>query len=58
MQLDYDRDIGTNDQGERFLFNIQPVIAFSLNAAWNPISRAIWLQQEQRHARVVADFPS
>lgn len=41
MQLNYDQDIGTDDQGERYVLNIQPVIPFSLNANWNLISRTI-----------------
>ena len=41
MQLNYDQDIGLNDQGKRYVLNIQPVIPFSLNENWNLISRTI-----------------
>jgi len=41
FQLNYDSDIGANDQGDRYLLNIQPVIPFSLNDDWNIISRTI-----------------
>ena len=41
FQLDYDSDIGTDDKGERYNLNIQPVIPISLNKDWNIISRTI-----------------
>ena len=41
MQLNLDQDIGANDQGERYVLNIQPVIPISLNENWNVISRTI-----------------
>jgi hypothetical protein len=41
FQLNYDADIGTDDDGSRYLLNIQPVIPFSLNDDWNVISRTI-----------------
>ena len=42
MQLNYDRGIKTNgDDGNRWTLNIQPVIPFSLNEAWNLISGTI-----------------
>jgi hypothetical protein len=41
FQLNYDHDIGPEDQGERWNLNIQPVIPFSLNEDWNVISRTI-----------------
>lgn len=41
FQLNYDRDIGPADDGERWNLNIQPVIPFSLNEDWNVISRTI-----------------
>ncbi|MFP4208354.1 MAG: transporter [Wenzhouxiangella sp.] len=41
FQLNYDQDIGPEDEGERWNLNIQPVIPFSLNEDWNLISRTI-----------------
>ncbi len=41
MQLNYDRDIGTGNQGDRWVLNIQPVIPFSIGEGWNLISRTI-----------------
>jgi len=41
FQLNYDRDIGPLDEGERWTMNVQPVIPFSLNEDWNLISRTI-----------------
>lgn len=41
FQLNYDRDIGTADEGERLTLNIQPVIPVSISQDWNLISRTI-----------------
>lgn len=41
FQLNYDQDLGANDDGERWTLNIQPVIPVSLNQDWNLISRTI-----------------
>ena len=41
IQLNYDSDIGQNDNGDRYQLNIQPVIPISLNDDWNIISRTI-----------------
>ena len=41
LQLNYDGNIGTKDDGSRWTLNIQPVIPFSLNEDWNVISRTI-----------------
>ena len=41
FQLNYDSDIGSEDKGDRYLLNFQPVIPISLNADWNIISRTI-----------------
>lgn len=41
FQLNYDSDIGPNDDGNRYQLNIQPVIPISLNDDWNIISRTI-----------------
>ena len=41
FQLNYDKDIGPIDDGDRFVLNAQPVIPFSMNSDWNVISRTI-----------------
>jgi len=41
FQLNYDRGIGSADEGVRWVLNIQPVVPMSLNAQWNLISRTI-----------------
>jgi hypothetical protein len=41
FQLNYDSNIGQNDDGERYLLNIQPVVPISMNDDWNIISRTI-----------------
>lgn len=41
VQVNYDQNIGLNEQGERWLTNIQPVVPFDLNDDWNLISRTI-----------------
>jgi hypothetical protein len=41
LQLNYDRNIGPRDDGDRWTLNIQPVIPFSINEEWNLISRTI-----------------
>ncbi len=41
MQLNYDKDIGPDDDGSLWQLNIQPVIPFSLNEDWLLISRTI-----------------
>jgi hypothetical protein len=41
FQLNYNQDIGPQDDGDRWTLNIQPVIPFSLNEDWNVISRTI-----------------
>lgn len=41
LQLNYDSDIGSNDDGDRYQLNIQPVVPISLNDDWNIISRTI-----------------
>ena len=48
FQLNYDSDIGPDDEGERFTLNIQPVIPVSLNDDWNIISRTILPVIDQR----------
>jgi hypothetical protein len=41
FQLNYDSNIGPDDDGERLVLNIQPVIPTSLNSNWNLITRVI-----------------
>jgi len=41
FQLNYDQNIGPDDEGERWLLNIQPVIPISIGEDWNLISRTI-----------------
>lgn len=41
MQLNWDHKIGSDDDGERTLLNVQPVIPFSLTEDWNLITRTI-----------------
>lgn len=41
FQLNYDENIGSNDTGERWVLNIQPVIPLELNDEWNILSRTI-----------------
>ena len=41
IQANYDRGIGPSDDGYRTIFNVQPVIPFSLSDDWNLISRTI-----------------
>jgi hypothetical protein len=41
FQLNYDTNIGSDDEGDRWILNIQPVIPFALGEDWNLISRTI-----------------
>ena len=41
LQLNYDEGFGRDDEGEKLLLNVQPVIPFTLNENWNLISRTI-----------------
>jgi hypothetical protein len=41
LQFNYDQNIGLEDDGSKFLLNIQPVIPFSISEDWNVISRTI-----------------
>ena len=41
FQLNYDQDIGPEDDGDRWQLNFQPVIPISVNEDWNLISRTI-----------------
>jgi len=41
LQLNYDKDIGPADEGDKWLFNVQPVVPVSISQDWNLISRTI-----------------
>ncbi|WP_206292333.1 transporter family protein [Humisphaera borealis] len=41
FQFNYEPNLGSEDNGERFTLNIQPVIPITLNEDWNLISRTI-----------------
>lgn len=41
LQLNYDQSIGSDDGGERWTLNVQPVIPFDFSEDWNLISRTI-----------------
>ena len=41
LQFNYDSNIGPDDDGSRFLVNIQPVVPLSLGEDWNMITRTI-----------------
>ena len=41
VQMNFDDNIGLNDQGSKITTNIQPVVPFSLNEDWNLITRTI-----------------
>lgn len=41
MKLDYDSDIGPQQQGSKYQLTIQPVIPFSIGRDWNLISRTL-----------------
>jgi len=41
IQMNFDRDIGPEDEGEKVTTNVQPVIPFDLNEEWDLISRTI-----------------
>lgn len=41
FQLNYDENFGADDDGSKYLLNIQPVIPFSIGKEWNVITRTI-----------------
>ncbi len=41
LQLNYDQKIGRDEQGRRYMLNVQPVVPFALSGDWNLISRTI-----------------
>ena len=42
IQMNFDNDIGRNDEGSKITTNVQPVIPFKLNENWNIITRTIF----------------
>ncbi len=41
IQVNYDENFGSNDEGSVWKINVQPVVPFTFNADWNLISRTI-----------------
>jgi hypothetical protein len=41
LQLNYDQNIGPDDEGDRWTLNVQPVVPIALSEDWNLISRTI-----------------
>lgn len=41
IQMNFDQNIGLNDEGKKLTINIQPVVPFQLNEDWNLITRTI-----------------
>jgi len=41
FQLNYDQNFGADEQGHKWVLNVQPVVPFELNDDWNLISRTI-----------------
>lgn len=41
LQLNYDQELGAEDESDRFLLNVQPVVPITLSERWNLISRTI-----------------
>jgi hypothetical protein len=41
IQFNFDRGMGPDGDGERYLTNIQPVIPFGISEGWNVVSRTI-----------------
>jgi len=58
VQMNYDGDIGTSDDGWKLQTNIQPVVPFHLNENWNLITRTIVpvIQQEDIVPGCGSDF--
>ena len=42
IQINFDNDIGINDEGSKTTTNIQPVIPIEINSDWNLITRTIF----------------
>ena len=47
FQNNFDFGLGQNEDGSRYMLNVQPVIPISLNEDWNLVSRTIipWVSQ-------------
>ncbi len=58
MQLNYDKDIGPDDDGSLWQLNIQPVIPFSLSRDWLLISRTIISLSDQDDIPTMGDGDS
>lgn len=58
IQMNYDKDIGSQDEGWKFQMNIMPVIPIHLNDDWNLITRTILpvIYQEDVIAGSGSDF--
>jgi hypothetical protein len=41
FQINYDQDIGPDEDGEKWALNVQPVVPITLNEDWNVVSRTI-----------------
>jgi hypothetical protein len=41
LQANYDEHYGPDEQGHKFVLNVQPVVPFKVNDSWNLISRTI-----------------
>lgn len=55
LQLNYDQNIGADDDGTRYTLNIQPVIPIHLDEKWNMISRTILPVIDQQNTRPGGD---
>jgi hypothetical protein len=52
IQVNYDENFGSDEEGERWLINVQPVIPISLNEDWNIISRTIFPIIDQKNMQL------
>ena len=58
IQINFDENIGANDQGTRTTINVQPVAPFELSEDWNIISRTILPLISQQDISVVGQRDS
>jgi hypothetical protein len=49
IQVNYDKDIGPQEEGSKWVTNIQPVIPFSMSENWNIITRTIMPLIDQKN---------
>ena len=58
FQLNYDQNIGADENIDRYQLNIQPVIPFTISENWNVISRTVLpvIYQEYHHLAVFDDW--